>query len=96
LGEQKDREYEVLSMLIQMSRAPSIRILKGLFTAIGVKYESRVEKGQIIARSIVLVRRRARLENWRSAIGTDLGYFPESKLPEVVRRELNNQNIDIE
>jgi transcriptional regulator with XRE-family HTH domain len=96
LGEQRDHEYEILSMLIQMSQAASIQILKGLFTAIGIKNENKVEKSLIIARSIVLVRRRRRLENWRSAIGTELGFLPESKLPTIVRYALVNQNIDIE
>jgi hypothetical protein len=96
LGEQKNQEYEILSMLIQMSQAASIQILKGLFTAIGVKNENKVEKGQIIARSIVLVRRRKRIDDWRSAIGTELAFLPESKLPTIVRYALVNQNIDIE
>jgi transcriptional regulator with XRE-family HTH domain len=96
LGEQKDHEYEILSLLIRMSQAASIQILKGLFTAIGIKNEINAEKSLIIARSIVLVRRKSTLEDWRSAIGTELGFLPESKLPAVVSHTLVNQNIDIE
>ena len=95
LGEQKSQQYEILSMLIQMSPAPKVNILRGLMTGVGVEKVGGVDRGHIAARSIVVSRRRRPLENWRSALMTELGYFPESKLSEVVQRELSDDKIDV-
>jgi transcriptional regulator with XRE-family HTH domain len=95
LGEQKSQEYEILSMLIQMSPAPKVSILRGLMTGVGVENVGGVDRGHIAARSIVLSRRRRPLGDWRAGLTTELGFLPESKMPEVIQRELSDDKIDV-
>jgi transcriptional regulator with XRE-family HTH domain len=95
LAEQKDNDYEVLTILIQMSHGPQVRLLKGLMSGVGVKTEEGAERHWIAARPVVLHKRRTRIESWRSSISQELGFLQETKLPEFVRRQLSYERVDL-
>ena len=96
LAEQKDNDYEVLSILIQTSHGPQVSLLKGLMSGVGVKIEEGgIERHWIAARPVVLAKRRTRLESWRPAISRELGFLQETKLPEFVRRQLSDERVDL-
>jgi hypothetical protein len=89
--EQNSSDYELLSLIVHESRSPKIGILKGMIAGVGVSKET----SRIAARSVVVLRRQRQLDNWRKAIGRELGFMSRGKVPEIVRKNLDYQHIDV-
>jgi transcriptional regulator with XRE-family HTH domain len=91
IGEQSKNEYEILSMIMQTSPTPKVTTLRGIITGIGVQKD----RSFIAARPLVALRRQKPIADWRSVLNKELGYLPEGRIPELVRRELSNEQITI-
>ncbi|MGY3451928.1 helix-turn-helix domain-containing protein [Bradyrhizobium sp. USDA 4353] len=91
LLEQKTNDYEILSIVLHEARTPSVNVLKGMISGIGVVDEV----SYIAARPLVALKRQRRIENWRDAIGKELGYGSPAGIPEAARRLLSNEKVTV-
>lgn len=82
-GEQEKHDYEILSMVFGMTGAPEVKMLRGLWTGIGVL---RGEK--YIASVTALAVKQDRPLEWRKELGEKIGYLQTDSLPEVIRRNI--------
>ncbi|MBI2740783.1 MAG: helix-turn-helix transcriptional regulator [Rhodospirillales bacterium] len=89
--EQPEAEYEILSLIIHESRTPQVSVLKGMLSGVGILEESSF----IAARPVVAVRRQREIADWEKALGTELGYVPSGRVPEMVRRQLSTERISV-
>jgi hypothetical protein len=89
--EQRSADYEILSLIIHESRTPPVNVLKGIISGVGVLDELSF----IAARPIVAVRRQRNIDNWQAALGTELGYIPAGKVPEIARKQLSTEKITV-
>ena len=90
--EQKQKTYEILSLIIRASSAPRVNALRGIITGIGVDED---DNAYIAARPMVALRRQRPIEDWRGALDKELGFLPQDRLPEMVRRQLSDEKITI-
>lgn len=88
--EQKNADYEILCMIVRESRTPQVAVLKGLFAGVGVLDDA----SMIAARPVVLLRRKRQLD-WRTALGGEIGYIPRGRVPEIARRQLSEEKITV-
>lgn len=89
--EQKPADYEILSMIFHQSRTPQVNILKGIISGVGVLDELSF----IAARPIIALRRQQNIDDWQTALGTELGYIPAGKVPEIARKQLSPEKITV-
>jgi hypothetical protein len=52
-------------------------------------------RGFIAARPILALRVKKEINDWRDAINQQLGYLADGQLPELVRRELSQEQITV-
>jgi hypothetical protein len=90
--EQKNSDWELLSLTLHEARTPVVHLLKGLFAGIGVLNEVSF----IASRPVVAIRRSRPIDNWRSALGDELGYLPHTKISEAARRQLSSENVTVQ
>ena len=91
IGEQKENSYEILTMIFHLSGAPTSGLLLGLWSGIGVRDGMK----SIASVPAVAVRRKKRIEDWRSVLNVDLGSIKAKTLPEMVQRRLNADVISV-
>ena len=89
--EQNSADYEILALIIHESRTPQVNVLKGMISGVGVLDEASF----IAARPIVALRRQRKMDNWQTALGTELGYIPAGKVPEIARKQLSTEKITV-
>jgi hypothetical protein len=89
--EEKSADYDILSIIIHDAHTPRVSMLKGLISGIGV----RDGISSIAARPILVLRRSRPIEDWKAALGREIGYFPNDKVPEAIRRQLNNERVTV-
>jgi hypothetical protein len=78
-------------LIVHESRTPQINVLKGLISGVGVLKEMSL----IAARPIVGLRRHRELADWKAALGTELGYIPPGKVPQLALKELTGEKITV-
>jgi transcriptional regulator with XRE-family HTH domain len=91
LLEQKTNDYEILSIVLHEARTPSVNVLKGMISGIGVVNEV----SYIAARPLVALKRQRAIDSWRDAVGRELGYRPQASIPEAARRQLSNEKVTV-
>jgi transcriptional regulator with XRE-family HTH domain len=93
ITEQESANYELFSLILRKTLTPKVTTLKGIITGIAVNDQKTV----IGARAVVLERRAKQFQDWTEAFDPkDFSYVSEGKVPEVVRKNLLAQSIDIE
>jgi transcriptional regulator with XRE-family HTH domain len=91
LFEQKTNDYEILSIVLHEARTPSVNVLKGMISGIGVVNEV----SYIAARPLVALRRQRRIDSWTDAVGKELGYRPRASIPEAARDGLSEEKVTV-
>jgi transcriptional regulator with XRE-family HTH domain len=91
LLEQKNADFEILSLILHEARTPSVHLLKGLISGIGVAEEV----SYIAARPLVAIKRQRLIDDWRSAVGNELGYRPQTSIPEAAQRQLSSEKVTV-
>lgn len=91
LLEQKNANYEILSVILHEARTPTINVLRGLLSGIGVDKEV----SYIAARPLVALRLQRRIDDWRAAVGKELGYLPLSGIRQIARQHLSDEKITV-
>ncbi len=89
LLEQKNSDYEILSIILHEARTPSVHLLKGMISGIGVVNEV----SYIAARPLVALKRKRAIDDWRKA--KELGYWPRSGIDNVVQLQLSSEKITV-
>jgi hypothetical protein len=87
LLEQKNADYEVLSIILREARTPTVTVLRGMITGIGVDKEV----SYIAARPLVAQKRQRAIDNWRAVVGKELGYLREDSVQGVARKHLSSE-----
>lgn len=90
--EQKNADYELLSLTMHEARTPSVKLLKGLMSGIGVDAN---EESYIAARPIVVVKRTKLIERWTDVVGKELGHLNAESVRRAVRDQLSEEKITI-
>jgi len=91
LLEQRNANYEIMFLILHDANTPGVGVLRGMVSGIGVDEE----QSYIAARPLVAVKGKRRIENWRSGIGKDLGYLPESSVGDRVRKHFTREKVMI-
>jgi transcriptional regulator with XRE-family HTH domain len=91
LLEQKTNDYEILSIILHEARTPSVNLLKGMISGIGVVDEV----SYIASRPLVALKRQRPIGNWRDAAGKELGYRPRASIPEAAQRQLSDEKVTV-
>lgn len=91
LLEQKNSDYEILSMILREARTPNVSVLKGMVAGIGVDQEV----SYIAARPLVALKRQRVIDDWRSLFGKELGYLREDTVPKAARDQLSSEKITV-
>jgi transcriptional regulator with XRE-family HTH domain len=91
LLEQKTNDYEVLSIVLHEARTPSVSLLKGMISGIGVVNEV----SYIAARPVVALKRQRPIGNWKDALGKELGYKPRTSIPPAVQKQLSDEKVTV-
>ena len=89
VGEQEDRNYEILTMIFHGTPLARAQILQGLWSGIGVKDDRRY----VASVPAVALRRQNRIEDWQAAINIDLGHIKEETVPAVARKRLTTSTV---
>ncbi|WP_061850526.1 helix-turn-helix transcriptional regulator [Bradyrhizobium sp. DOA1] len=92
LLEQKNANYEILSIILRDSATPTVHLMKGMVSGIGVRNETSF----IAARPLVAIKRNRAIDDWRSALGNDLGYLPRTRIPEGAQRQLSSEGVTVQ
>jgi len=71
LGEQPEKDYEIISLIFQSSPSPKVGALRGIITGIGVRHD----RSHIAARPFIAIRRQKLIDDWRKALSKELGYL---------------------
>ena len=90
--EQKHADYEILSIVLHEARTPSVSVLRGMISGIGVASDG---AGYIAARPLVAVKNTKTSVKWRNALGRELGYLPEAMVDTFIVRELSQEKITV-
>lgn len=88
-AEQKTENYEVTSLIFHAPPVKPARMLEGIWSGIGVKSNRKF----VSASPVVALRLAKPIENWRGALGEQLGYLSSGKIPRVVSKKLQNKGI---
>ncbi len=88
-GEQEGNKYEVLTMIFQMSAAPKSVLLRGMWSGIGVTEGRKF----IAAVPALAMRRQRRIDDWKTALGSDIGILPVDKVPALIQKNLRQERV---
>jgi len=90
-AEQLAGNYEVLTLTLHSVPVRPAIILEGILNGVGVIKNRKC----IAAVPAVAYRLRKRIEHWRGALGSQLGYLEIAGLPEVIRQKLIDKTLVI-
>ncbi|MEY9634096.1 transcriptional regulator with XRE-family HTH domain [Bradyrhizobium japonicum] len=89
LLEQKNSDYEILSLILHEARTPSVHLLKGMISGIGVVNEV----SYIAARPLVALKRKRPIDDW--AQSKEIGYRPRNAIDNAAQLQLSSEKITV-